>query len=171
MEGGHFEAQSSGLCEAKRQRVCACRSERLACEVAKEYSTEDVVMNKHKLTEAEWEVMETIWSLGGSPSVREVLERAYPKGEKAYTTVQTIMNNLVAKGFLRPKKVGLVNFYTPTLSREEAVRHEMSHLVAKAFRGSFAALAHYLINSDSLSRQEIAIIKELIAKKERERAQ
>ncbi len=128
-------------------------------------------MNMRKLTEAEWEVMEAIWSLGGSPSVREVLEHAYPGGEKAYTTVQTIMNNLVEKGFLEQKKVGLVNFYTPTLSREEAVQHEMSRLVARAFRGSFAALAHYLINSDSLSKQEIAKIRELIAEKERQLGQ
>ncbi|MCR4439827.1 MAG: BlaI/MecI/CopY family transcriptional regulator [bacterium] len=126
------------------------------------------IANTRKLTEAEWEVMEAIWSLGGAPSVRDVLEHAYPAGEKAYTTVQTIMNNLVAKGFLKQKKVGLVNFYRPTLSREEAIRREMSHLVAKAFRGSFAALANYLINSDSLSREEITKIRELIAEKERE---
>ena len=43
-----------------------------------------------KLTQAEWEIMETIWKLGGTPSIREVLEEAYPKGEKAYTTYQEV---------------------------------------------------------------------------------
>lgn len=121
-----------------------------------------------RLTEAEWEVMEAIWALGGAPSVRDVLDYAYPGGEKAYTTVQTIMNNLVAKGFLKQKKVGLVNFYRPTISREKAIERETSHLVAKAFRGSFGALAHFLINSDALSAEEIAMIRQLIAEKERE---
>ncbi|MDZ7394175.1 MAG: BlaI/MecI/CopY family transcriptional regulator [candidate division KSB1 bacterium] len=124
--------------------------------------------NVRRLTEAEWEVMEAIWALGGAPSVRDVLEYAYPGGEKAYTTVQTIMNNLVAKGFLRQKKVGLVNFYRPTISRNKAIERETSHLVTKVFRGSFGALAHFLINSDSLNAQEIATIRQLIAEKERE---
>ncbi len=124
--------------------------------------------NTPRLTETEWEVMEAIWALGGAPSVREVLEYAYPGGQKAYTTVQTIMNNLVAKGFLRQKKVGLVNFYRPTLSREKAIERETSHLVTKVFRGSFAALANYLVNSDSLSAQDLAKIRQLIAEKERE---
>lgn len=68
------------------------------------------IANRRRLTEAEWEVMEAIWSLGVASGVRDVLQHAYPAGEKTYTTVQTIMNNLVAKGFLREKKVGLVNF-------------------------------------------------------------
>ena len=66
-----------------------------------------------KPTAVEWELMEAIWELGGAPSVREVLEFQYPNGEKAYTTVQTIMNNLVKKGVLSAKKIGLVNFYAP----------------------------------------------------------
>ena len=29
-----------------------------------------------KLTPAEWEIMEAVWELGGSPSVRDVLDHA-----------------------------------------------------------------------------------------------
>ena len=63
-------------------------------------------MPRKKLTAVEWEVMEAVWALGGSPSVRQVLEYAYPGGEKAYTTVQTIMNTLERKGFLKRRKTG-----------------------------------------------------------------
>jgi len=55
---------------------------------------------RDKLTPAEWEIMEAIWSLGGSPSVRDVVDYAYPNGEKAYTTVQTLMNTLERKELL-----------------------------------------------------------------------
>ena len=45
------------------------------------------------------------YQLGVSPAtVRNVLERAYPNGEKAYTTVQTVMNTLQKKKLLRRKK-------------------------------------------------------------------
>ena len=58
------------------------------------------MLKKNKLTPVEWEIMEAIWDLSGSPSVREVLESKFKNGEKAYTTIQTIMNNLVAKSHL-----------------------------------------------------------------------
>ena len=124
--------------------------------------------NINRLTAVEWEIMETVWKLGESPSVREVLEYAFPNGEKAYTTVQTIMNNLEHKGLLERRKIGLVNFYTPTKSRDAMVKEETSHLVRKVFRGSFPALANFLVSSESLTPQEIAWVKKLIQEKEKQ---
>ncbi len=119
-----------------------------------------------KLTPAEWEIMETIWKLGGAPSVREVLDSAFPAGEKAYTTVQTVMNILEKKGLLNRKKQGLVNFYQPTKSREQMIKSEMTQLLSRIFRGSVPAMANYLINSENLTLTEIENIKKLLEEKE-----
>ncbi len=124
--------------------------------------------NIEKLTPAEWEIMETIWQLGGAPSVRDVLEHAFPDGQKAYTTVQTIMNILEKKGLLKRKKQGLVNFYKATISREQMVKFEMSQLVSRMFKGSIPAFANYLINSEDLTLNEIEKIKKLLGEKEAE---
>jgi len=121
-----------------------------------------------KLAPVEAEIMEAIWRIGGSPSVREVLERAYPNGQKAYTTVQTIMNNLEAKGFLVRQKIGLVNFYSPTKSREEMLLKETKNLLSKFFDGSVAAMANYIINAETLTLDELNSIKKLIAEKEKQ---
>ena len=119
-----------------------------------------------KLTPAEWEVMDAIWKIGGAPSVRDVLEFAYPNGSKAYTTIQTVMNTLEKKGFLEHDKIGLVNFYKPVKSRKSMVKAETSHLIQKVFNGSAPALANYLINSNTLTHDEIDEIKTLIQQKE-----
>jgi BlaI family penicillinase repressor len=121
-----------------------------------------------KLTAVEWETMETIWALGGSPSVRDVLDHAYPNGEKAYTTVQTIMNTLEKKGLLARKKTGLVNFYTPKVSRDHAVRREMINVVKRVFHGSVPALASHLIDQADLKPEEIDAIKQVVDRKARE---
>lgn len=121
-----------------------------------------------KLTPAEWEIMEAVWQLGGAPSVREVLDQAYPNGEKAYTTVQTTMNILEKKGLLKRKKHGLVNFYRSTKSRDQIVNSEMSQMVSRVFRGSFPAFANYLINSEKITLDEIEKIKTLLDKREDE---
>lgn len=124
--------------------------------------------NPPKLTPAEWEIMEAIWELGGAPTVRDVLEHAYPRGEKAYTTVQTVMNTLEKKKLLRRKKTGLVNFYRPTRSRDNLVKAAMSSLIAQIFGGSIPALANSMLSLDGLGLKEIKKIKALIGEKEKE---
>ncbi len=126
------------------------------------------MLKRRKLTPAEWEIMEAVWELKGSPSVREVLEHAFPGGDKAYTTVQTVMNNLAKKGLLRRRKKGLVNFYTPTRSRDQMVRKEMKSIVSRIFDGSVPALANYLIKSGDLGVKEIEEIKQVLESRARE---
>ena len=121
-----------------------------------------------KMTPAEWGIMEAVWKIGGSPSVRDVLEFAFPEGERAYTTVQTMMNTLERKGLLSREKIGLVNFYTPTRSKEELVKVEMSSLVSRIFGGSIPALANSLLSLDGLDLEKIDEIKELLDRKEKE---
>jgi len=122
----------------------------------------------NKLTPVEWEIMEAVWNIGGAPAIREVLEYAFPNGEKAYTTVQTMMNILVKKGLLQPKKIGLVNFYEPTRSRDEMVNAEVTNVVTKLFKGSVPALTHHLITSKDFTSEDIKAIKKLLEKKEDE---
>lgn len=121
-----------------------------------------------KLTPVEWEIMEAIWNLGGTPSVREVLEHAFPNGIKAYSTVLTMMNILEKKGLLTRKKIGLVNFYKPTRSKDQMLKTELSHVVKNLFKGSTSMAATYLFNSENVSLQELEKIKEIISKKEKE---
>jgi predicted transcriptional regulator len=121
-----------------------------------------------KLTPAEWEVMQAVWAHPEPVSVREVLESLYPAGEKAYTTVQTVMNTLVKKKLLTRKKIGLVGFYAPTRTREEATRQETSRLVSRIFGGSIPAVANSLMSLDDVDLDDLAEIKKLIRRREAE---
>jgi len=123
---------------------------------------------KQKVTPVEWEIMEAIWNLGGSPSVREVIESNFSASQKAYTTIQTIMNTLVAKGALSRKKIGLVNFYKPTKNRRSLVKTEVGIMINRVFKGSASSLANYLIDSEKLTLDEIDDIKNLLAAKEKQ---
>lgn len=122
--------------------------------------------SSNRLTPVEWEIMEAVWELDGSPSVREVLQHAFSKGEKAYTTIQTIMNTLEKKGLLRREKIGLVNFYTPIRTRQKMVKAELNRLISRVFKGSVPALANSLIDSENVTLKEITEIKNMLAEKE-----
>lgn len=126
-------------------------------------------MNKpeKQLTELEWELMNHIWAEEDKVTVRDILERAYPDGGKAYTTIQTVMNTLVEKGFLSKEKIGLVNFYQPTQPREQIVQKEVGHFVHKVFRGSTPQFVKHFIDHSSLSKEEIAELKRFMEEKEK----
>jgi len=120
------------------------------------------------LTPVEWEIMEAIYDIGGSPSIRQVWEHAYPDKKKAYTTIQTIMNTLEKKGLLTKNKIGLVNFYSPVLSRTKIIKSEISNMASRMFRGSVSELAQYLMHLENFDIQDIEKIRQILDKKEQE---
>ena len=122
---------------------------------------------KRRLAEVEWEVMDGVWKFNRRVTVRNVLDYVYPNGEKAYTTVQTIMNILAEKGVLDREKIGPVNVYRPTVSREEVARAETRTLVSRMFEGSFGSLATYLVDSGELSQKELDELRALIEEREK----
>ncbi|MBU8870023.1 MAG: BlaI/MecI/CopY family transcriptional regulator [Gemmatimonadales bacterium] len=124
--------------------------------------------NKSKLTPVEWEVMQTVWDLADPITVRDVLEHLHPNGGKAYTTIQTVMNILEKKKLLSRRKIGLVNFYTPTLSRDDISRSEISRVVEGIFSGSIAAVASTLMSLDDFDLNDLAEIRALLAQREDE---
>jgi len=117
---------------------------------------------RNELSAAEWEIMQEMWSAGAPLAVRDVLERAYPNAEKAYTTVQTLMNILVDKGFLKRKKVGLVNFYAVAVAREKILRKSLATAAGRMFAGSFGAMASFLVSAAPLSAEEIQVLRKLL---------
>lgn len=124
--------------------------------------------HKSKLTPAEWEVMQGAWDLEKPVTVRDILEHLHPDGGKAYTTIQTVMNILEKKKLLSRRKTGLVNFYTPTLSREDITRGEMSRLVDGIFSGSITAVASTLMSLEDFDLDDLAEIRRLLAHRESE---
>ena len=119
-----------------------------------------------QLAEAEWDIMEGVWQFARPVAVRDIHRHLYPNGEKAYTTVQTIMGILTDKGFLQKEKSGMVNFFTPSLTRDDAAGYEARSMVSRVFHGSFGALANFLVDSDEMSPKDLDRLKQLIDHKE-----
>lgn len=118
-----------------------------------------------ELSPSEWKLMDVIWQLEPPVTVRDVLERAYPAGEKAYTTVQTVMNILVKKGYLSSEKPAQANHYTVLVERESVLTGTIAGTAKRMFSGSFGSMASFLVNTASLSEKEIDELQEILARK------
>lgn len=110
-------------------------------------------------TERELDVMAVLWELG-SATVPEA--RARIADDLAYTTVQTVLRTLEAKGYVSHTEEGRFHRYTPTVDREEAGRSALGRLVTKIFRGSPELLLTQLVSQRRLSEDEIQRMHQLL---------
>ena len=121
-----------------------------------------------EVSAAEWEIIHAVWQTDEPVTVRQVLDQTYPRGEKAYTTVQTLMNILVEKGFLSRRKHGRLNYYTAAIHREEVLRSSLANIAQRMFQGSWGAMASFLVGSVKLTPEELAELKRLLAERSEE---
>ena len=106
------------------------------------------------LGKLELKIMQALWERGPC-SVREVQESFPPKKRPAYTTVQTIMYRLEAKGALRrAKKISNAHIFEATLSREVSQGRLIDDLIGRFGGRSQPVMAH-LIESGKLTLEDI----------------
>ena len=117
---------------------------------------------KIKLTPAEWEIMNSIWDLGGETTVRDVLEHTFPNGEKAYTTIQAFMNILEKKGFVGHKSFGNSHEYYPTIKKEEYTKAYLKSFVSNYFSDSYSEMVSFFTKDKDMSLEELEEIKKMI---------
>lgn len=120
---------------------------------------------KGELSPAEWEIMNVIWQQEEPVTVRFVVDKAYPNSQKAYTTVQTIMNILTEKGFLTRRKKNRLNYYQPSVTRNAAVRNSLSRMAKRMFQGSLGTMASFLVDSARLSAEELEELQKILDEK------
>jgi predicted transcriptional regulator len=110
--------------------------------------------------------MEVLWS-GGSGTVSEVLAAVEAPKPLAFNTVQTMLRILEQKGYVRHTEEGRAFRYIPVVDKAEASRSAVQSVVRRFF-GSPGALALNLLQSEDVSPEELARIRALIAKAERQ---
>src|SRR5690606_37561291 len=107
-----------------------------------------------RLSRLELEVMDALWTLGPS-SVREIQEHFPEKGRPAYTTVQTIVYRLEAKGAVhRKKKIGNAHIFEALISSDAARRPIVDELLG-IFGGRPQPLISHLIETGRLTMDDI----------------
>jgi predicted transcriptional regulator len=107
-----------------------------------------------KLTKLEFQIMEALWA-NGECAIRDVLESLPGKRRPAYTTIQTTVYRMEAKGFVhRVKKVGNVHVFSASISRDSAERRLIDELLS-IFGGRSKAVMAHLIESGKLSLEEV----------------
>ena len=102
----------------------------------------------------EADILAIIWE-SQRATVRDVYETLREQRPIAYTTVMTVMNNLVKKDLLTQDRTAIAYVYTPAIPGNEVASTILDSVVQRLFRGrSNLALSHLLGLKDDLNPEQ-----------------
>ena len=124
--------------------------------------------NNIKLSPLELKAMEALWKLGRA-SIREILEQL-PVGKKlAYTTVQTLVFRLEAKGAVQKlRKIGNAYIFVPVITQRQAYRRLVSDFL-ELFSGSPLPVMSHLADTGKLTLEDLRDMEKLLRKRKTRR--
>lgn len=122
-----------------------------------------------KPTESELDILQVLWAQGPS-TVRAVNERlnAASAKEIGYTTTLKLMQLMVEKGLLKRDTSTRTHVYASAVEEQSVKRNLLQQFVRKTYRGSAAALVMEALGQHAATDDELAEIKELIQKIEKD---
>lgn len=117
--------------------------------------------NNIKLSPLELKAMEALWKLGRA-SIREILEEIPVSKKLAYTTVQTLVFRLEAKGALRKqRKIGNAYVFVPVITRRQAYRRLVNDFL-ELFSGSPRPVMSHLADTGKLTLEDLRELERIL---------
>ena len=124
------------------------------------------VNKRIKPTESELRILQLLWTYGPS-TVKLVNEKLNEVKTTGYTTTLKLMQIMTQKKLLTRVAAGRQHIYKPLLPQKKAQKDLLTNLAEAAFQGSAAKLVMQALGNSKTSKEELAEIKELINKIER----
>ncbi|MEX2027418.1 MAG: BlaI/MecI/CopY family transcriptional regulator [Pirellulaceae bacterium] len=120
------------------------------------------------LSKGEMEIARVLWDLKQA-TVREVHDAFPPSRGIDFTTVQTYLRRLEAKGYIVGKLDGRTRVYTPKVQPRKVIGQTIDDLVERLFGGHTLPLVKHLIEDRGISSQDLAELRKLIERLEKNR--
>jgi len=120
-------------------------------------------------TELELEILKVLWE--ESPLlVREVRARLAERAGRplSHSSVITMLNIMVRKGYLRRRKDGKAFRFSPRVKKDSVAGGMTSDLLTRVFDGSASAMVLNLLETADLDTEELAELRRLIGRKAKE---
>lgn len=121
-----------------------------------------------KITAAESQIMDVLWRLGRPLAVEDVRDALT---EETWTdaTIRTLLNRLVGKKAVVAAKDGRRFLYRPLVARGDYVHAQSKSLIDRLFDGQIEPFVAHFSQREDLSSEEIARLRTLIERLERDK--
>ena len=115
-----------------------------------------------RLSEAEWWVMEALWSAATPLTAAQIADRVPSDRNWSLGTVKSLLSRLLAKRAVEPKKDGRRFLYSPAIEREPYVAAESRRFITRLFGGKLSPLFARLAEQEALDDDDIARIEAML---------
>ena len=119
------------------------------------------------LSKGEMEVARLLWELGEA-TVRQVHEALPAERTIDFTTVQTYLRRLDAKGYVRTWLAGRTRVYAPKVRPTTVIRETVGDLIERLFGGETLPLMRHLIEERGIGGEELVELRQLLDRLEEE---
>ena len=113
-----------------------------------------------KLTEAEWDVLNILWS-GDSFSLKEITTALQEINGWNKNTVYTYLTRMEGKGLVTIDRTQ-AKPYSAAVSKEECARQERDELLTKVYGGATGDLIAAFLKESKISQNEIARLRSML---------
>jgi len=121
-----------------------------------------MVRRASDVSDAELDVLQTLWKEGAG-TVREVIDRLGPQKKRwAYTTVQTLLGRLEAKGIVKSDKTGLAHVFEAAVTRQAFLSGRLADLADKVCEGTKTPLVQALVDEGKFTADQLAEFRRLL---------
>ena len=122
---------------------------------------------RERPTDAQLEILNVLWRLGPATvrAVHDALERG---SSRSYTTTLKTLQVMAERGFVQRDDSQRSHIYRAALDQDVVQELLLQDLQRKAFGGSAGSLAMKALSDQVASAAEIAAIRELLDRMERE---
>ena len=115
------------------------------------------------ISDAEWQVMDAIWSMTPPPvPAADVVSALCRRTKWSPRTVKTLLNRLKKKGALSVEADGRRYLYRPNLSRQQSIRAQSRSFLDRFFGGETGAMLAYFAADAKLSPKKIEELKAIL---------
>ena len=122
-------------------------------------------------TGLELSILKVLWQKAPQ-TVQDVRDTLADDGrELTHSSVITVMNIMVRKGYLSRDKADRAFEFTPLIAQQGVSRQMLGDLVNRVFDGSASAVMLELLETSDVDADELAAIRKLISRKTRELTQ
>jgi predicted transcriptional regulator len=113
------------------------------------------------MAKSEWVLMEALWARGHATATELQKDLESQQGW-AYSTVKTMLDRLVEKGYVKWQRRGNVYEYSPRVRRKTAVARVVDDVVDRVLEGTAAPFIQRLVERQALSRNEAQELRQML---------
>ena len=118
-----------------------------------------------ELSKGELNVARAVWRLREG-TVGSIHAEVCQAVETDYSTVQTYLRRLEAKGYLKAKRDGRNKIYSAKIKPSQVIRETVRDLIGRLFDGEVVAMVNHLVRDHGLTQEDLQELRSVLAELE-----